>query len=75
MKVIILFCLILLALGLRHQHKSQYDLGYEAGLEAAMEEQYSPEAMMFTLWKSCNDHLAAGKPCEENVSCRNLSKC
>ena len=35
MKYIVLFCLVLLALGFRHTHKSQYDLGYEAGLRDA----------------------------------------
>ena len=33
MKFVILFCLVLLTLGLRSTHKSQYDLGYEAGLK------------------------------------------
>ena len=38
MKYIVLFCLVLLALGFRHSHKSQYDLGYEAGLRAATQD-------------------------------------
>ena len=38
MKFVILFCLVLLTLGLRSTHKSQYDLGYEAGLEAASQD-------------------------------------
>ena len=33
MKFVILFCLVLLTLGLRSTHKSQYDLGYEAGIQ------------------------------------------
>ena len=40
MKVIIFFCLVLMALGLRHTHKSQYDLGYEAGYATALDEAY-----------------------------------
>ncbi len=32
MKFIVLFCLVLLAFGMRNTHKSQYDLGYEAGV-------------------------------------------
>ena len=39
MKFIVLLCLTLVALGLRHQssHKSQYDLGYEAALRDMVE--------------------------------------
>ena len=45
MKYIVLFCLVLLALGFRHSHKSQYDLGYEAGLRAADQDadEFCPE--------------------------------
>ena len=42
MKYIVLFCLVLLALGFRHSHKSQYDLGYEAGLKAADVDEFCP---------------------------------
>ena len=37
MKFIVFALILMLALGLRHTHKSQYDLGYEAGLKAAIE--------------------------------------
>ena len=37
MKLIVLLCLALVVLGLRHSHKSQYDLGYEAGLMDALD--------------------------------------
>ena len=37
MKFVVLFCLLLVAFGLRHTHKSQYELGYEAGLRDAAE--------------------------------------
>ena len=37
MKLIVLFCLALVTLGLRNTHKSQYDLGYEEGLMDALE--------------------------------------
>ena len=41
MKFILLLCLLLVTFGFRHQssHKSQYDLGYEAGLRDAAQEQ------------------------------------
>ena len=48
MKVIILFCLFLMALSLRNTHKSQYDLGYEAGVAAALQEKY--ESMSDAEW-------------------------
>ena len=37
MKFVVLLCLLLVAFGLRHTHKSQYELGYEAGLRDAAE--------------------------------------
>ena len=40
MKVLIFFCLFLMALSLRNTHKSQYDLGYEAGVADALQEKY-----------------------------------
>ena len=40
MKVLIFFCLFLMALSLRNTHKSQYDLGYEAGVATALQEKY-----------------------------------
>ena len=36
MKFIIFALILVITLGLRHAHKSQYDLGYQAGLEAAI---------------------------------------
>ena len=38
MKFIVFALMLVITLGLRHTHKSQYDLGYQAGLEAAMAE-------------------------------------
>ena len=35
MKYLILLSMIIMILGLRHSHTSQYDLGYKAGLEEA----------------------------------------
>ena len=45
MKLIVLFCLALVVLGLRHTHKSQYDLGYEAGLMDALEAMEAHESL------------------------------
>ena len=45
MKLIVLFCLALVVLGLRHTHKSQYDLGYEAGLMDALEAMETHESL------------------------------
>ena len=36
MRIIVLFALLLVAFGFRHTHKSQYDLGYEAGMQDAL---------------------------------------
>ena len=40
MKFIIFALILVITLGLRHAHKSQYDLGYQAGLEAALETEH-----------------------------------
>ena len=45
MKLIVLFCLALVVLGLRHTHKSHYDLGYEAGLMDALETMEAHESL------------------------------
>ena len=48
MKFIIFALILVITLGLRHAYKSQYDLGYQAGLEAAsdkMEFQMSDEEL------------------------------
>ncbi len=37
MKFIVFALIMVLALGLRHAHKGQYNLGYEAGLQGSME--------------------------------------
>ena len=37
MRTFIILALIFVALGLRHTHKSQYDMGYEAGVQATHE--------------------------------------
>ena len=37
MKLIVFALVLMVALGFRHAHKSQYDLGYEAGMQDAME--------------------------------------
>ena len=37
MKFIVFALILVITLGLRHAHKSQYDLGYEAGLQDAMD--------------------------------------
>ena len=36
MKLIVFALVLMVALGFRHAHKSQYDLGYEAGMQDAM---------------------------------------
>ena len=37
MKIIIIALILVITLGVRHSHQSQYDLGYEAGVEDAMD--------------------------------------
>ena len=50
MKVFIFFCLFLMALSLRNTHKSQYDLGYEAGVADALQEKYESMSNAEAKW-------------------------
>ena len=65
MKYIVLFCLVLLALGFRHSHKSQYDLGYEAGLRAADQDAETCPGWFFWLCTNGGYCISNFEECEK----------
>ena len=67
MKFIVLFCVLLAVFGFRNTHKSQYDLGFEAGYDAALE--FIPGAGSVPKTEECQSCIESTRGYKDYLNC------